>query len=78
MFVIVASSAKSDIESKECVCLTKVDKIETYFDKTRVTFASLNAKNDAEYELEEADVNYEFATSLALESKQTQVIAIMP
>lgn len=34
MFVIVASSAKSDIESKECVCLTKVDKIETYFDKT--------------------------------------------
>lgn len=78
MFVIVASSAKSDIESKECVCLTKVDKIETYFDKTRVTFASLDAKNDAEYELEETDVNYEFATSLALEFKQTQVIAIMP
>lgn len=78
MFVIVASSAKSDIESKECVCLTKVDKIETYFDKTRVTFASLDAKNDAEYELEEVDVNYEFATSLALEFKQTQVIAIMP
>lgn len=78
MFVIVTSSAKSDIESKECVCLTKVDKIETYFDKTRVTFASLDAKNDAEYELEEADVNYEFATSLALEFKQTQVIAIMP
>lgn len=49
MFVIVASSAKSDIESKKCVCLTKVDKIETYFDKTRVTFASLDAKNDAEY-----------------------------
>jgi hypothetical protein len=78
MFVIVASSAKSDIESKECVCLTKVDKIETYFDKTRVTFALLDAKNDAEYELEGADVNYEFATSLALEFKQTQVIAIMP
>lgn len=52
MFVIVASSAKSDIESKEYVCLAKVDKIETYFDKTRVTFASLDAKNDAEYELE--------------------------
>lgn len=51
MFVIVASSAKSDIESKECVCLTKVNKIETYFDKTRVTFTSLDAKNDAEYEL---------------------------
>lgn len=33
MFVIVASSTKSDIESKECVCLAKVDKIETYFDK---------------------------------------------
>lgn len=78
MFVIVASSAKSDIESKECVCLTKVDKIETYFDKTRVTFASLDTKNDAEYELEGADVNYEFVTSLALEFKQTQVIAIMP
>lgn len=78
MFVIVASSAKSDIDSKECVCLTKVDKIETYFDKTQVTFASLGAKNDAEYELEGADVNYEFVTSLTLEFKQTQVIAIMP
>lgn len=78
MFVIVASSAKSDIESKECVCLTKVDKIETYFDKTRVTFASLDVKNDAEYKLEEADVNYEFVTSLTLEFKQTQIIAIMP
>lgn len=78
MFVIVASSAKSDIELKKCVCLTKVDKIETYFDKTRVTFASLDAKNDAEYELEEVDVNYEFATSLALEFKQTQIIAIIP
>lgn len=78
MFVIVASSAQSDIESKECVCLAKVDKIETYFDKTRVTFASLDAKNDAEYELEGADINYEFVTSLALEFKQTQVIAIMP
>lgn len=77
MFVIVASSAKSDIESKECVCLAKVDKIETYFDKTRVTFASLKAKNDAEFELE-GFVNYEFETSLTLEFKQTQVIAIMP
>ena len=77
MFVIVASSAKSDIESKECVCLAKVNKIETHFDKTRVTFASLEAENDAEYELE-GFVNYEFKTSLTLEFKQTQVIAIMP
>lgn len=78
MFVIVASSAKSDIESKECVCLIKVDKIETYFDTTRVRFASLDAKNDAKYELEGANVNYEFVTSLILEFKQTQIIAIMP
>lgn len=78
MFVIIASSAKSDIESKECVCLTKVDKIETYFDKTRVTFALLDVKNDAEYELEGADINYEFVTSLTLEFKQTQIITIMP
>jgi hypothetical protein len=78
MFVIVASSVKSDIESKKCVCLAKVDKIETYFDKTRVTFASLDARNDAEYELERADVNYEFVTSLTLKFKQTQIIAIMP
>lgn len=78
MFVIVASSAKSDIESKECVCLTKVNKIETYFNKTRVTFASLDAKNDAEYELERADANYEFVTLLTLEFKQTQIIAIIP
>lgn len=78
MFVIVASSAKSDIESKGCVCLTKVDKIETYFDTTRIKFASLEAKNDAKYELEGADVNYEFVTPLTLEFKQTQIIAIMP
>lgn len=78
MFVIVASSAKLDIESKKCVCLTKVDKIETYFNTTRVTFASLDAKNDAKYELEGANVNYEFVTPLTLEFKQTQIIAIMP
>lgn len=78
MFVIVASSAKSDIKSKECVCLAKVDKIETYFDTTRVRFASLDAKNDAKYELEGANVNYEFVTSLTLEFKQTQIIALMP
>lgn len=78
MFVIVASSVKSDIGSKGCVCLTKVDKIETYFDKTRVTFTSLDAKNDAKYELEGANVNYEFVTPLTLEFKQTQIIAIMP
>lgn len=78
MFVIVASSAKSDIESKECVCLAKVDKIETYFDTARIKFASLEAKNDAKYELEGANVNYEFVTSLTLEFKQTQIIAIMP
>lgn len=78
MFVIVALSAKSDIESKKCVCLAKVNKIETYFDKIRVTFASLDAKNDAEYKLEGADVNHEFVTSLTLKFKQTQIIAIMP
>lgn len=78
MFVIVASSTKSDIDSKECVCLTKVDKIETYFDKTQIRFASLAAKNDAEYELKVADVNYEFVISLTLEFEQTQVIAIIP
>lgn len=78
MFVIVASSAKSDIESKECVCLTKVNKIETHFDITQVTFASLDAKNDAKYELEGANVNYEFVIPLTLEFKQTQIIAIMP
>lgn len=58
--------------------LNKADKIETYFDKTRVTFASLDAKNDAEYELEGANVNYEFVTSLTLEFKQTQIITITP
>lgn len=58
--------------------LNKSRQIETYFDKTRVTFASLDAKNDAEYELEGTDVNYEFVTSLTLEFKQTQIIVIMP
>ena len=78
MFVIVSANEKSDISATECVCLSEITKIESYFDKTRVTFASLDAKNDAEYELERADVNYEFVTSLTLEFKQTQIIAIMP
>lgn len=78
MFVIVSSSEKSDIESKKCVCLADVDKIETHFDKTRITFESLDTAINAEYELEGADVNYEFVTSLTLEFKQTQIIAIMP
>ena len=44
MFVIVASSAKSDIESKECVCLTKVDKIETFVYKSAPIIDSLEFK----------------------------------
>lgn len=78
MFVIVAASTKSDVESRRCVCLTKVDKIHTFSCTTRITFASLEAKNDAEYELEGANVDYEFVTSLTLEFKQVQIIAIMP
>ena len=78
MFVIVSTNEKSDISATECVCLSEITKIESYFDKTRVTFASLDAKNDAEYELERADINYEFVISLTLEFKQTQIIAIMP
>lgn len=43
MFVIVVSSAKSDIESKEYVCLPKIDKIQTYSDKIRLSFDSIKA-----------------------------------
>lgn len=78
MFVIVASSAKSDIESKECVCLSKITKIESYYDKVRITFDSVANCNNSDVELVVNAINFTSMSSLTIEFEYKQVIAIMP
>lgn len=78
MFVIVASSAKSDIESKECVCLSEITKIESCFDKIRVSFNSAKARNTIDIELVASAINFTSISSLTIEFEYKQVIAIMP
>lgn len=78
MFVIVASSAKLDIESKECVCLSEITKIESYFDKIRVSFGSVKTRNNVDVELVANAINFTSISSLAIEFEYKQVIAIMP
>ena len=51
MFVIVISSAKSNIGSKEYVCLSKINKIQTYSDKIRLSFDSIKALYRSKVEL---------------------------
>lgn len=78
MFVIVASSAKSDIESKECVCLSEITKIELYFDKIRVSFDSVETRNSVNLELVVNGINFTSIYPLTIEFEYKQVIAIMP
>lgn len=78
MFVIVSANEKSDIESKECVCLPKIDKIQTYSDKIRLSFDSIKALYSSEAELRRKEIEYESVSALTLEFKYKQVIAIMP
>ena len=78
MFVIVASSAKSDIESKECVCLSEITKIESCFDKIRVSFNSAKARNTIDIELVASAINFTSISSLTIEFEYKQVIAIIP
>lgn len=78
MFVIVVSSAKSDIESKEYVCLPKIDKIQTYSDKIRLSFDSIKALYRSKVELRKKEIEYESVFELTLEFKHKQVITIIP
>jgi hypothetical protein len=78
MFVIVASSAKSNIGSKEYVCLSKIDKIQTYSDKIRLSFDSIKALYMSKVELRKKEIEYESIFELTLEFKYKQVITIIP
>lgn len=78
MFVIVASSAKSGISATECVCLSEITKIESYFDKIRVSFGSVKARNSVDVELVANAINFTSISSLTIEFEYKQVIVIMP
>lgn len=78
MFVIVSTNEKSDISATECVCLSGITKIESYFDKIRVSFCSMETRNSVDVELVANVINFTSISSLTIEFEYKQVIAIMP
>lgn len=78
MFVIVSTNEKSDISATECVCLSGITKIESYFDKIRVSFDSVKRRNGVDVELVANAINFTSISSLTIEFEYKQVIAIMP
>lgn len=78
MFVIVSTNEKSDISATECVCLSGITKIESYFDKLRVSFDSVKRRNNVDVELVANAINFTSRSSLTIEFEYKQVIAIMP
>lgn len=78
MFVIVSTNEKSDISATECVCLSGITKIESYFDKIRVSFCSMKTRNSVDVELVANVINFTSISSLTIEFEYKQVITIMP
>ena len=78
MFVIVSTNEKSDISATECVCLSGITKIESYFVKIRVSFCSMKTRNSVDVELVANVINFTSISSLTIEFEYKQVIAIMP
>lgn len=78
MFVIVSTNEKSDISATECVCLSGITKIESYFNKIRVSFCSMKTRNSVDVELVANAINFISISSLTIEFEYKQVIAIMP
>lgn len=78
MFVIVSTNEKSDISATECVCLSGITKIESYFYKIRVSFCSMKTRNSVDVELVANVINFTSISSLTIEFEYKQVIAIMP
>lgn len=78
MFAIVSANEKSDISATECVCLSGITKIESYFDKIRVSFDSVKRRNGVDVELVASAINFTSISSLTIEFEYKQVIAIMP
>lgn len=78
MFVIVSANEKSDILATECVCLSGITKIESYFDKVRILFDSVKRRNNLDVELIVNAINFTSISSLTIEFEYKQIIAIMP
>lgn len=78
MFAIVSANEKSYISSTECVCLSKITKIESYYDKVRITFDSVANRNNSCVELVANAINFASISALTIELEYKQLIALMP
>lgn len=78
MFAIVSANEKSYISSTECVCLSKITKIESYYDKVRITFDSIANRNNSDVELVVNAINFASISALTIELEYKQLIALMP
>lgn len=78
MFVIVSANEKSYISLTECVCLSKITKIESYYDKVRITFDSVANCNNSNVELVANAINFASISALTIELEYKQLIALMP
>lgn len=78
MFAIVSANEKSCISLTECVCLSKITKIESYYDKVRITFDSVANRNNSNVELVANAINFASISALTIELEYKQLIALMP
>lgn len=78
MFAIVSANEKSYISSTECVCLSKITKIESRYDKVRITFDSITNRNNSNVELVANAINFVSISALTIELEYKQLIALMP
>ena len=78
MFAIVSANEKSYISLTECVCLFKITKIESYYDKVRIAFDSVANRNNSNVELVANAINFASISALTIELEYKQLIALMP
>lgn len=78
MFAIVSANEKSYTSLTECVCLSKITKIESYYDKVRITFDSVANRNNSNVELVANAINFASIPALTIELEYKQLIALMP
>lgn len=78
MFAIVSANEKSCISLTECVCLSKITKIESYYDKVRITFDSVANRNNSNVELVANAINFASISALTIELEYKQLITLMP
>lgn len=78
MFAIVSANEKSYISLTECVYLSKITKIESYYDKVRITFDLVANRNNSNVELVANAINFASISALTIELEYKQLIALMP